>query len=57
MRACGGWRIQRNSLALIRLARSFSQALRRSRSPCLITAARASLILTEILHRYPDQRE
>jgi hypothetical protein len=57
MRACGGWRIQRNSLALIRLARSFSQALRRGRAPGHITAARASLILTEILHRYPDQRE
>jgi hypothetical protein len=33
---------------LIRLARSFGQALRRTCSPLLGTAARAALILTEI---------
>jgi hypothetical protein len=49
-------KIQRNSLALIRLARSFGQALRRTCSPYLGTAARASLILTKILFCDPNQR-
>jgi hypothetical protein len=49
--------LQRNSLALIRLARSFGQPLRRTSSPHLGAAARASLILTEILFRDPNQRK
>jgi hypothetical protein len=47
--------LQRNSLVLIRLARSFDQALRRTYSPRLGAAARASLILIETIFRYPNQ--